>query len=110
MQVFVHETTGARKLIGGGESHAVAVPTRDMPDLELALLHQALDRLAAVSERCSGCHRTPLIGERVYVYEGGVLACELCRSVEPHPPLLTRVVHGPEFGHTLRIIDQRAAA
>ena len=35
--------------------------------------------------------------------------CELCRALEPIPPLESRVVHGPEFGHTMRLTDHRAA-
>jgi hypothetical protein len=83
---------------------------REMPELELALLRQGVDRLSAGCERCEHCQRTPLIGERVYAYRGGELLCELCRALEPTPPLASRVIHGPEFGHTLRVTDQRAAA
>jgi hypothetical protein len=49
------------------------------------------------------------VGERVYVYESGTVACELCRPGQHHSPARARTVHGPEFGHTMRIIDQRAA-
>jgi len=50
-----------------------------MLDLELALLRRGLDERLAGSERCTCCHRTPLVGERVYVYASGTIACELCR-------------------------------
>jgi hypothetical protein len=83
---------------------------RDMLELELALLRRGLDERLAGSERCSCCHRTPLVGERVYVYGSGLIACELCRDRQREAPLQSRVVHGPEFGHTMRITDQRAAA
>ena len=83
---------------------------RDMPPLELALLRRGVDELAAGCERCGHCHRTPLIGERVYVYEGGGMLCELCRTLERRQPAASHIVHGPEFGHTMRIIDQRAVA
>ena len=83
---------------------------RDMLDLELALLRKGLDERLAGSERCSCCNRTPLVGERVYVYESGVIACALCRRRQRATPVHTRTVHGPEFGHTMRITDQRAAA
>jgi len=85
-------------------------PVRDMPALELALMRRGVDDLAACCERCARCRRTPLIGERVYVYETGALLCELCRAVEPQTPVDSRLVHGPEFGHTLKISDHRAAA
>lgn len=83
---------------------------RDMLDLELALLRRGLDERLAGSERCTCCNRTPLVGERVYVYASGTIACELCRERQHENPVRTRTVHGPEFGHTMRITDQRAAA
>lgn len=83
---------------------------RDTLDLELALLRKGLDERLAGSERCTCCNRTPLVGERVYVYESGVIACALCRARQRESPLQTRTVHGPEFGHTMRISDHRAAA
>jgi hypothetical protein len=85
-------------------------PVSDEHDLELALLRRGVDALAAGCERCQRCRRTPLIGERVYVYATGVVRCELCRALDGERPLASRIVHGPEFGHTMRIIDQRAAA
>lgn len=88
----------------------MAETLRDMLDLELALLRKGLDERLAGSERCTCCNRTPLVGERVYVYQSGVIACELCRARQRDSPLRTRLVHGPEFGHTMRITDQRAAA
>ena len=87
------------------------IPAEDILTLELALLRRGLDdRLAGAGERCDGCHRTPLVGERVYEYPSGALACELCRRRQAATPRGSRVVHGPEFGHTMRITDQRAAA
>jgi hypothetical protein len=83
---------------------------RDMLDLELALLRRGLDERLAGSERCTCCNRTPLVGERVYLYESDVIACALCRPRQRSVPCESRVVHGPEFGHTMRITDQRAAA
>jgi hypothetical protein len=83
---------------------------RDMLELELALLRRGLDERLAGSERCTCCRRTPLVGERVYVYASGTIACELCRDQQREPLQETRTVHGPEFGHTMRISDHRAAA
>ncbi len=86
-------------------------PAQDILELELALLRRGLDeRLAGGAERCTSCHRTPLIGERIYEYPTGELACELCRRRRGNVPAGSRVVHGPEFGHTMRITDTRAAA
>ncbi len=83
---------------------------RDMPDLELALLRRGVDELTAGREHCAKCRRTPLIGERMYAYAGGMTLCELCRVLHRDPPLSWNLVHGPEFGHTMRLSDHRAAA
>jgi hypothetical protein len=88
----------------------MATSARDMLELELALLRRGLDERLAGSERCTCCHRTPLVGERVYVFDSGTIACELCRGRQRELPRTTRIVHGPEFGHTMRITDQRQAA
>jgi hypothetical protein len=60
-----------------------------------------------VREDCSSCRRTMLVGEPVHVYQGERLVCDMCRSSERTSPILVRHVHGPAFGHTIRIIDQR---
>jgi hypothetical protein len=78
--------------------------------LELELLRRSVDALSAGCERCAHCRRTPLIGERVYVYETGTVRCELCRALHREAPVASRLVHGPEFGHTMRITDRRQAA
>jgi hypothetical protein len=85
-------------------------PTRDMEDLELALLRRGVDELSSESERCARCQRTPLIGERVYGYESGIVLCELCKPLQRESPVESRLVHGPEFGHTMRVTDNRSAA
>ena len=56
------------------------------------------------------CHRTPLVGERVYVFD---LRRDALRAVPRRRPRdvpsHSRLMHGPEFGHTMRMIDQRRA-
>jgi hypothetical protein len=84
-------------------------PQREMAELELALLRRGMDERAGGLETCARCRRSPLIGERVYVYERERVLCELCRGVHREAPRAIRLVHTPAFGHTLRIIDQRAA-
>ena len=81
---------------------------REMPDYELALLRRGVDELAAGSERCDRCNRTPLVGEHVHEYKKRIV-CDLCRSLERKPPEGSRLVHGPAFGNSIRIIDQRVA-
>jgi hypothetical protein len=83
---------------------------RELCELELALLRRGVDERAAGRECCSRCERSPLIGEHVYVYEPDRILCELCRERERRSPIASRIVHTPAFGHTLRILDQRAAA
>ena len=84
-------------------------PLREMEDLELALLRRGVDEISAECERCAHCHRTPLIGERVHSYSSGETLCELCRTSSSEAPVQSRLVHGPEFGHTMRIADRRTA-
>jgi hypothetical protein len=79
------------------------------PELELALLRRGVGRRDAGQERCRECHRTPLVGETVYVCGHDGLLCELCRALEQDPPRESRVVHGQEFGHTMKLTDHRAA-
>lgn len=84
-------------------------PDREMAGLELALLRRGMDERAAGLETCSRCRRSPLIGERVYLYGKGRVLCELCRCLCREPPNSSHVVHTPAFGQSMRIIDQRAA-
>ena len=79
------------------------------PELERQLLRRSVMALAAGRDRCDGCHRTPLVGERVHVYEGGRTLCELCRRERREAPLRSESVHGSERGHTVRLTDRRAA-
>jgi hypothetical protein len=95
--------------MGTNEHDALQDPSRDMGQLELALLRRGVDQRVAGLELCSHCRRSPLIGERVYVSGHGSILCELCRSVGGETLLSSRLVHGPAFGHTLRVVDQRAA-
>jgi hypothetical protein len=59
------------------------------PPLERALLRRSVGASEAGHDRCVHCHRTPLTGEMVYVYEGAGaerLVCELCRPLRREPP------------------------
>jgi hypothetical protein len=82
----------------------------DSDELELALLRRGVSHLTHEIECCRHCRRRPLIGERVYGYQSGAVLCELCRALERAAPTSARLVHGPEFGHTMRIIDRRPPA
>lgn len=77
--------------------------TSPRPDLERSLLRRGIGALVAGRSRCDDCRRTPLIGERVHIYENGRLACELCRDVHDELPVSSEVVRGSEAGHAVRL-------
>jgi hypothetical protein len=79
----------------------------DTPELEIALLRRSLPMMAQEIERCGHCHRGLLIGERVYEYASGEILCELCRSGDRAEYSASHRVHGPAFGHSIRIVDRR---
>lgn len=79
------------------------------PDLERQLLRRSVMALAAGRDRCDGCHRTPLLGERVHVYDGGRTLCELCRAERREAPVRSEPVRSVEHGATVRLTDQRPA-
>ncbi len=83
-------------------------PDQGVAELQVALLRRAVDGFDAARERCRTCRRTPLVGERVYFDPAGSVYCELCRALDPEPALRSKIVHGPEFGHTMRLTDRRA--
>ncbi len=80
---------------------------REMPELELWLMRRSLAGLADTIERCGRCRRTLLIGERVYEYASGRLLCGLCTDREHGDPADSHLVHGHEFGHTIKVLDHR---
>lgn len=79
----------------------------DTPELEIALLRRSLPTMAAEVERCGDCNRGLLIGERVYEYSSGQIRCELCRSRDRGEYAASHRVHGPAFGHSIRVVDRR---
>lgn len=81
----------------------------EMTELELALLRRGVEERAVGRDNCWRCHRSPLIGEWLYLYPADRVLCELCRPLHREPPAGSRLVHTPAFGHTIRILDQRAA-
>jgi hypothetical protein len=87
--------------------HTTNSTVGDSLDLELALLRRGLGGFQP--ERCAGCQRAMLIGERVYEYESGSVRCELCRGRAHANAIESHTVHGPAFGHSIRIVDRRTA-
>ncbi len=82
---------------------------RNLPSIEAALLRRSMMSLSHGCRRCGRCRRSPLIGERVYVYESGSTICELCRALERSEPVASEIVHGPSFGQSIRVVDRRNA-
>jgi hypothetical protein len=72
------------------------------PRLEMALLRKSVWALTARRENCAHCHRTPLVGERVYIY-GQRLVCELCRPLRRGAPERSQLVHSPEHKRAVRV-------
>jgi hypothetical protein len=81
----------------------------DVEQLERYLLRRAVRTLDEDRHRCVDCSRTPLVGERVHLYERlpGIV-CELCRQLRPAAPLASEVVRHSELGHTVRLTAHAA--
>lgn len=87
----------------------MAGATADIELLERSLLRRGVGALAADRNRCGDCGRTPLVGERVHLYERdhGVV-CELCRPLRREHPAATELVRHSEHGHTVRLAARAA--
>jgi hypothetical protein len=72
------------------------------PDLERQLLRQGVVRLAAGRAHCNDCGRSPLVGERVHLFDDGELVCELCRPAHRGAPERSVTVHHSERGQTVK--------
>jgi hypothetical protein len=70
-------------------------------EFEDALLKASVGALSAERTQCRHCHRTPLIGERVHLYDGQVV-CELCRPLRVAAPDRTELVRSPERGQSVQ--------
>lgn len=63
------------------------------------LVRSSIGTLAPTDASCSGCHRTPLPGERVHELAGGRNLCDLCFASLPEEHRLavrTERVHASE--------------
>jgi hypothetical protein len=77
-------------------------------NLERALLRSSVVRLEAGRDRCRDCHRSPLVGERMYVYASGRAVCQLCRPHRPEEPTEVHLVRGTQSGHTVLRVTRAA--
>jgi hypothetical protein len=85
--------------------------TPAVPQLEKALLKRSMGEHETRRHRCVHCHRTPLTGERVYLYDtaaGERLVCELCRPLRREPPVRSELMHAPEHERSVRISGRAA--
>lgn len=87
----------------------MASPHVDVEQLERFLLRRGVGSLTADRHRCVDCDRTPLVGERIYVYEQARgIVCELCRQLRGGAPLQSEIVRHSELGHTVRLTARAA--
>ena len=69
---------------------------------ERALLRKGVEELTGERPRCVHCHRTPLVGERVYLYAERIV-CELCRPRRREAPQRSELVRSPEHKRAVRV-------
>ena len=99
-------------LIEPGPMTAFADPARraivgDAANLERELLRRSVGALVADRHRCADCGRSPLVGERVHLYDRDEIVCELCRPLRRAAPVGSDFVRHAGHGQTVRI--RRAA-
>ena len=75
---------------------------RPIPDLGLRLLRKSVRHLAAGRDECAVCRRTPLVGERVFVYANSSVVCHLCRHERAGEPERSELVRHSELGHAVK--------
>jgi len=76
-------------------------PARTRRVFEISLVRPSMRKLGAGRRGCVHCHRTPLIGETVFLY-GERLVCELCRPLRREPPSREEIVRSAEHEITVR--------
>jgi hypothetical protein len=112
------------QFLAAGIVRSASKPTRTMPaislrraaapavpQLEKALLKRSMGEHESRRHRCVHCHRTPLTGERVYLYDtaaGERLVCELCRPLRREPPVRSQLMHAPEHERSVRVAGRAA--
>jgi hypothetical protein len=87
-----------------------AATVTDIEQFERVLLRRSVGVLTADRNRCVDCGRTPLVGERVHLYEerGGAVVCELCRPLRRAHPAATETVRHSPHGHAVRLMARAA--
>jgi hypothetical protein len=91
-----------RALLPGGEALQTMVSVSATAPIERALLRKSVGLLTEERPRCAHCHRTPLVGERVYLYATAIV-CELCRPRRRGAPERSELVRSPEHKRAVRV-------
>jgi len=79
------------------------------PLIESLLVRRSIGELEARRHTCAHCRRTPLVGERIYLYDGGSrashprLVCELCRPLRREEPARSERIMPAEHAGTIRL-------
>ncbi len=68
---------------------------------EISLVRSSMAALTDGRRMCVHCHRTPLVGETVFV-SGEQLVCALCRAGRRDGAGHEEVVHSAERDHTVK--------
>jgi hypothetical protein len=76
-------------------------PAASSKPREISLVRTSMRALAAGRRGCVHCHRTPLVGETVFLY-GERMVCELCRPLRREAPGREVVVHSSEQDLTVK--------
>jgi len=86
------------------------MPILARPELiEALLVRRSIGELKARRHTCVHCHRTPLVGERIYLYDAGPrasgtrLVCELCRPLRREAPARSQLIMPAEHAGTIRL-------
>jgi hypothetical protein len=85
-------------------------PRRSSSAVAAALVRRSVGALSAGRHTCRHCHRTPLVGERVYLYARGAqdeeIVCELCRPLRVAAPDRTLLVRSAEQAGAVRTVPR----
>lgn len=71
-------------------------------------MRKGMGALRADRHLCADCRRTPLVGERIYLYERDQIVCELCRPLRRHDAVGSETVRHSEYGHAVRLTARAA--
>jgi hypothetical protein len=68
---------------------------------EISLVRKSVEALSDDRRTCAHCHRTPLLGETIFV-SGERMVCELCRAGRRERAGHEEIVHSAERDHTVK--------